>query len=447
MLRFLTCGESHGRMLFSLLDGVPAGLSLKIEDINLELWRRQQGYGRGNRQKIEKDAVDIIAGVRHGITTGAPLGMLIPNRDFDNWRSVMSVTEVDRSSPEVREQLEKKAIGKFRPGHADLAGTFKYRQKDVRDVLERASARETASRVAAGAVAKQILQVLGIEVISHVLQVGAVKTKLDEGDYDLAELEKLALESELFCADLGATAQMKELIKETWQSGNSLGGVIEVLAEGLPIGLGSYTQWDRKLDGQLAQAVMSVQAIKACEIGDGFAAAAAFGSNVHDALYASPPASAKSKGLPFFRKTNRAGGIEGGMTNGERLCLKAYMKPIPTMRSGLASVSFPGFQDDRAHYERSDVCAIAAASVVCKAMVCLVLANSILEKFGGDTIGDISQSFDAYTRFCHSPRFDTDPLTDISGKSLPKEILDVTGLGTGEPTGEPTGNEDAAGEF
>jgi chorismate synthase len=355
--------------------------------------------------------------------------MLIRNRDFENWRHVMSVTEVDVTDSQVVEQLEKKLIGKFRPGHADLAGTLKFRQKDIRDVLERASARETASRVAAGAVARQILNVLGVTVTSHVVQVGPIESTGDFSHRSLPELDKAVLESELFCADPAATEKMKELIKDTWQAGDSLGGVVEVLADGLPVGLGSYTQWDRKIDGLLAQAVMSIQAMKAVEIGAGVMAAGAFGSHVHDALYPS------DNGLPFARKTNRAGGVEGGMTNGERLCIRAYMKPIPTMRNGLDSVSFPGFEADRAHYERSDVCAIAAASVVCKAMVCLVLANAVLDKFGGDTITDIANAFNAYVQFCQSPApghgIDADTSHDLSVSNML----------------EPAGSEDAVGEF
>jgi chorismate synthase len=441
MLRFLTCGESHGPTLFSLLDGVPAGLSLQIDQINDDLWRRQQGYGRGNRQKIEKDTAEIVGGVRQGITTGAPLGMLIRNRDFANWEHVMSVTPVDLESAEVQEQLEKKLIGKFRPGHADLAGTLKYRQNDIRDVLERASARETASRVAAGAVAKQILSTLGVKIMSHVIQVGPVKAAPHTSE-SLEQLEQTVLKSELFCADSEATEKMKELIKETWQAGDSLGGVLEVLVDGLPVGLGSYTQWDRKIDGQLAQAVMSIQAMKAVEIGDGFAGAGTYGSNVHDALYPS------NNGLPFTRKTNHAGGVEGGMTNGDRLIVRVFMKPIPTMRNGLESISFPAYEADRAHYERSDVCAIAAASVVCRAMVSIVLANAILDKFGGDTITDIKSAFYNYVRFCKAPHGKNGASSKMDEKKDQKTTDQKTDDKlTGSNMLEPTGSEDAVGEF
>jgi chorismate synthase len=437
MLRFLTCGESHGPTLFSLLDGVPAGLPIDVEEINNDLWRRQQGYGRGNRQKIERDRAELVGGVRHGITTGAPVGMLIRNRDFENWQHVMSSTPVDSTDPDVKAQIEKKSIATFRPGHADLAGTFKFRQRDIRDVLERASARETASRVAAGAVARIFLNYLGVQIISHVIQVGSVKAKpLALSDKAFLALDKRILESELFCLDDEAAEKMKDLIKEKWQSGDSLGGVVEVIADGLPVGLGSYTQWDKKLDGQLAQAVMSIQAMKAIEIGDGVSAAGWPGSVVHDALY---PAN-EPDGFPFSRQTNRAGGLEGGMTNGERLCLRAYMKPIPTMRNGLASIGFPNFEENRAHYERSDVCAIAAASVVCRAMVSLTLANAVLDKFGGDTVKDIKRSWTEYVQFSKSPDFS---LTD----TVYGELDDQSAKSTGATILEPAGSEDAAGEF
>ncbi len=432
MLRFLTCGESHGPTLVSILDGVPAGLPLAVEAINDDLWRRQQGYGRGNRQKIEKDRVEIVGGLRHGITTGAPVGLIIRNRDFENWQHVMSVEAVDKNDPAVAEQMDKKAINRFRPGHADLAGTFKYRQHDIRDVLERASARETASRVAGGGVARQILKYLNIEVVSHVRQVGPVAAAAIDENLSLAELDRLILDSEMFCPDPKATEDMKELIKSTWTDGDSLGGVVEILATGLPVGLGSYTQWDKRLDGLLGQALLSIQAFKAVEIGDGVSAASDLGSHVHDPLF---PAKTGGR-LPFSRKSNRAGGLEGGMTNGERLCVRAYMKPIPTIRCGLESVNFPQFAADRAHYERSDVCAIAAASVVCKAMVCLVLANAVLDKFGGDNIEDLKKSFDQYEQFCRSPKF--------AGYEFANPQLGTEG---GDTMLEPSGNEDAAGEF
>lgn len=396
MLRFLTSGESHGQALVAILDGMPAGLAVNIERVNEELRRRQQGYGRGARQKIETDAADIVGGVRHGVTTGAPISILVKNRDWDNWRHVMSVTAVDFDSPEVREQLKKKEISRFRPGHADLAGTLKFRQKDIRDVLERASARETAARVAVGGFCQELLRACGVTMVSHVLEVGGIANGAPLDDADLAELEAKVLASEMFCADAEATERMKETVKAAWQEGDSLGGIVEVLVDGLPVGIGSYTQWDRKLDGQIAQCMMSIQAIKAVEIGDGIESARKPGSQVHDALY---PANG---GLPFARKTNHAGGIEGGMTNGSRLRVRAYMKPIPTIRKGLPSLAFPSFAAETAHYERSDVCAVPAASVVVKAMVGFALARALLEKFGGDTVADTTRAIEEYREFCRS---------------------------------------------
>lgn len=396
MLRFLTSGESHGPALVAILDGMPAGLSVDMEFVNAEMARRQKGYGRGARQKIETDTAKILSGVRHGVTTGAPIALLVANRDFENWNHVMSVTPVDERAEDVAAQIAKKEIKRFRPGHADLAGTMKFRQSDIRDVLERASARETAARVAVGALCQQLLAELRVEIAAHVTQVGEIKTSVNSDVLDLYELDTLTEDSELFCADEKTQPAMMEYIKKNWQDGDSLGGVVEVLADGLPIGLGSYTQWDEKLDGQLAQALMSVQAFKAVEIGDGVACAGLPGSQVHDALY---PGNGESR-FPFTRKTNHAGGIEGGMTNGERLKVRAYMKPLPTLRKGLPSLSFPEYQADTAHYERSDVCAIAAASIVCKAMVAFVLARAILNKFGGDTMTDLTRSLKQFNDDC-----------------------------------------------
>ena len=442
MLRFLSCGESHGPALVAVLDGMPAGLPIDIDAVNEELSRRQQGYGRGNRQKIEKDTAEFLGGLRHGITTGAPLAIMVRNRDFENWQYVMSARRLEGISAEAAEQLEKKKIERFRPGHADLAGTIKFRQKDIRDVLERASARETASRVAVGAVCKQLLEHFGVAIASHVLQVGEIKAFELSPNMSIKEISAIACQSELFCLDATAAEPMKELIKTAWQDGDSLGGVIEVIADGLPVGLGSYTQWDRRLDGQLAQAVMSIQAMKAVEIGDGFNNAGRPGSQVHDAIFPSDASHGPGEGngvypdyLPFHRLTNHAGGVEGGMSNGSRLCLRIYMKPIPTMRRGLESVSFPEFQADRAHYERSDVCAIAAASVVCKAMVSFVLANAFLDKFGGDSLADLDAAFGEYKAYCRSAgamqtsRHDTPVADNVHADR------------------EPEGNEDAVGEF
>ncbi len=393
MLRFLTSGESHGPSLTAIVDGMPAGLMIDVDSINAELAKRQQGYGRGNRQKIETDTVSFLGGVRHGVTTGAPITLVVANRDFANWKYVMSVEPTDMTTAEAKEQADKKAIERFRPGHADLAGTLKYDQSDIRDVLERASARETAARVAVGALCQQLLTAIGARSVNHVVQVGTVKCAALPVDISLSDLEKLASESELSATDKTVEEAMKDAIKAAWQEGDSLGGVVEVLVDGLPVGLGSYTQWDRKIDGRIAQAVMSIQAFKAVEIGDGVVSASLPGSLVHDPLYQSDAGAV----LPFKRKTNHAGGIEGGMTNGSRLVVKGYMKPLPTMRKGLDSLSFPEFEPARAHYERSDVCAIAAASVVMKAMVNFVLADALLEKFASDSIRDLKESLETYT--------------------------------------------------
>lgn len=408
MLRFLTSGESHGQTLVSILDGIPAGLLVDLDLVNQELQKRQQGYGRGARQKIETDTADIVGGVRHGITTGAPLAIMVRNRDWDNWRHVMSVGPIDLSDPEVQQQLAKKAIGRFRPGHADLPGTLKFRQRDIRDVLERASARETAARVAVGALCNQLLAAFEVRMSAHVIAVGSVSAEVDSDSINLDELDGKVRDSEMFCVDNAASDKMKEVIKTAWQDGDSLGGIVEVLVDGLPPGLGSYTQWDAKIDGQIAQAVMSIQAMKAVEMGEGVTSARLPGSQVHDALF---PAKNASSGLPFMRKTNRAGGIEGGMTNGSRLKVRAYMKPIPTMRKGLESLSFPEFEAETAHYERSDVCAVPAASVVVKSMVAFVLARAFLSKFGGDTIDDIKASWSNYRQFCAQPGLQKSPVS------------------------------------
>lgn len=400
MLRFLTAGESHGPGLVVILDRMPAGLELNLDRVNEELWRRQQGYGRGNRQKIETDQVESLGGIRHGITSGAPIALLIRNKDWENWEHVMSSRAVDPSMPEVQAQLGKKSITRFRPGHADLAGTLKFRQRDIRDVLERASARETAARVAAGAICAQLLAAFDISIAAHVIQVGHVKAVVIADNMPLQDLDRLVSESPMFCADAEATEAMTALIKSAWQSGDSLGGVVEVLADGLPVGLGSYTQWDEKLDGLVAQALMSVQAIKAVEVGDGVASAGKPGSLVHDPI---SPATVKDGPFPFERQSNHAGGIEGGMSNGQRLITRAYMKPIPTLRKGLSSVSYPEFAAATAHFERSDVCAISAASVVCKAMVSFVLARALIDKFGGDTVTDMKVTIDNYRAYCRMP--------------------------------------------
>jgi chorismate synthase len=396
MLRFLTGGESHGKALIAFLEGMPAGLPIDVKAINEELSRRQKGYGRSNRQKIEKDEAQILSGIRHGTTTGAPIAIMINNRDFENWQHVMSVAPLEDPGQDALEQLEKKSIRRFRPGHADLAGTLKFRHADIRDVVERSSARETAARVAIGAICQQLLNYFGIRTVNHVLQIADAGSKKMSQDLTLEEIDRLSNASDVFCLDEAATAAIKERIDAAWQSGDTLGGIVEVIAEGVPVGLGSYTQWDSKIDGKLAQALMSIQAIKAVEIGDGLQASQGPGSKAHDALYPQPAGSP----LPFTRRTNHAGGLEGGMTNGERVVVRAYMKPIPTLREGLDSLSFPEFAPDKAHYERSDVCAVPAASVVCKAMLNIILAQTLLDKFGGDNIKDIEHAFAEHKDYC-----------------------------------------------
>lgn len=385
MLRFLTAGESHGPNLTAIIEGFPSGVKIDIEKINKELKARQKGYGRNSRQKIEDDCVIFTGGIRDGITTGGPICLQITNKDFANWQEVMSV-EAGVKTP------KEKMVDCFRPGHADLAGTIKYGHQDVREVIERASARETASRVAVGALCQQLLENFDIQVACHVVQVGEIKSQSECEIKSLHSLNERSEQSEISCADTEASQSMIETIKKHWGDGDSLGGVIEILADGLPVGLGDYVHWDKRIDGLLAQALMSVQAVKAVEIGDGIEASGLPGSLVHDAIY---PAAGENGKLPFSRKTNRAGGIEGGMTNGSRLVIKAFMKPIPTLVKGLDSVSFPEYKSKKARYERSDVCAVSACAVVCKNMTAFVLARSFLEKFGGDSLAQISRSFDS----------------------------------------------------
>lgn len=383
MLRFLTAGESHGPSLTAILEGFPSGVKIDIKQINKELKARQKGYGRNSRQKIEDDSVTISGGIRNGITTGGPICLQITNKDFANWQEVMAV-EASVKTPKEKE------VDCFRPGHADLAGTIKYGHKDVREVIERASARETAARTAVGAICQQFLENFSISLACHVVQVGEVKSKSESDTKDLSDLNNRTNNSEISCADEQVSNQMIETIKKHWGEGDSLGGVVEILADNLPVGLGDYVHWDKRIDGLLAQALMSVQAVKAVEIGNGIEASSLPGSLVHDAIY---PAKPENGNLPFERKTNRAGGIEGGMTNGSRLVIRAFMKPIPTLVKGLDSVSFPDYQSKKARYERSDVCAVSACAIVCKNMTAFVLARSFLEKFGGDSLAQIIHSF------------------------------------------------------
>jgi chorismate synthase len=378
-LRWMTAGESHGPRLTALVEGVPSGLPLLAADIDVDLARRQRGYGRGGRMKIETDQVEIVAGVRGGETLGSPIALSIVNRDHANWLDRMAAGPL----PTPAEPLSRP-----RPGHADLAGGMKYDRHDLRDVLERASARETAARTAVGAVCRRLLAAGGIDVFAHVVAIGPVTAPLL--DLPPQEVRERSRASDLACADPEAEELMKAAIRDTSHAGDTLGGVFEVVATGVLPGLGSHVQWDRKLDGRLAQALMSIQAIKGVEIGAGFTAARLTGSNVHDAIHYDAEA------RRFTRPTNRAGGLEGGITNGMPVVCRVAMKPIATLKKALASVDVRSKEAYLAAFERSDVCAVAAASVVGEAMVCIVLADAMLEKFAGDSLRELTRNIDGY---------------------------------------------------
>ncbi len=380
MLRFLSAGESHGPSLTVLLDGVPAGLDLVAPD-HIDPWlrRRQGGYGRGKRMVIESDRAELLAGVRAGSTTGAPLSIRIENRDWRNWASVMA--------PEPGTEPRSRALTEARPGHADLAGGIKYNHKDLRDVLERASARETASRVAAGAVALRLLDAVDIEGCARVVNLAGIAC---DGGMDWDALDRLD-ESPIRSLDSAAEEAILDRIDLAKVEGDTLGGIIEARFRGVPVGLGSHTQWDRKLDGRLAQAAMSIQAMKGVEIGDGWSNALRAGSDVHDAIYRNDTG--------YFRKTNRSGGLEAGITTGEELVIRAAMKPIATLMKPLPTVDVVTRQPTDAARERSDTTAVPAASVVLLAMCALVLADSVLEKFGADTVTEIRERAEAYRTY------------------------------------------------
>jgi chorismate synthase len=383
MLRFLTSGESHGQGLVTILEGLPAGLSVDFDAITLELRRRQGGYGRGRRMVIESDRAEILSGVRRGKTTGAPVAMLVRNKDWTNWQNTM---HVEAEAPADATGARRAAVVRPRPGHADLAGALKYDHDDIRDVLERASARETAARVAAGALARQLLLAIGCDITSHITGIGHVVVP-DGTSVSFDAARALAPEAPLRCADTGLERQMMAAIDAAKEAGDTLGGSFEVIARNVPIGLGSHVQWDRKLDGRLAQALMSIPAIKAVSIGDGVDGARRPGSRVHDEIVADPGA---APGSPVIaRPTNRAGGLEGGVTNGQELRVSGYMKPISTLMKPLRSVDLTTLEEAPAAIERSDTCAVPAAAVVAEAMVGLVLADALLERFGGDSLIDL----------------------------------------------------------
>ena len=387
MLRFSTAGESHGESLVALLSGLPAGIPVDQSFLDHELWRRQQGYGRGGRMRIERDTAHILSGVRHGHTIGSPIAMTLAYNDWKNWEDILPVAEGD---PEKH-----KAVTSPRPGHADLAGALKYNFPDARYILERASARESAARVACGAVAKMLLRSLGIEVASHVTRVGSAELSREATFQEIAELASREVVL-LACVDPESEARMKAEVDVALRTGDTIGGIFEVVVHGLPPGIGTHVNWDERLDGLLAQAVMSLQAVKAVELGRGVTAAQSPGSKVHDAItYTSGDVRDFTK---FTREHNNAGGLEGGISNGQDLVIRGYLKPISTLRRPLASVSFETREATKASYERSDVCVVPAAGVAAEAMVALTVARSLLEKFGGDSLTELHSN---YTGYCN----------------------------------------------
>jgi len=383
MLRYFTAGESHGEALVAFLSGMPAGLQVNQALLDRELWRRQQGYGRGGRMKIERDSAHILSGVRDGMTIGSPIAILLENKDWKNWAESLPVEKGDPA--------KHKRVASPRPGHADLAGALKYNFPEARYVLERASARESAARVAVGGLAKLLLRELGIEVLSHVISVGAVSV---QSEVQWEQIQPLHARDEVLlnCVDPAIEQQMKAEVDRVLKTGDSVGGVFEVVARNVPPGFGTYAQWDERLDAQLAAAVMSLQAVKAVEIGAGVSAAASPGSAVHDEIgYRQDTAFAG-----FTRARNNAGGIEGGVSNGEEIRVRGYLKPISTLRRPLQSVDFATREPVKAAYERSDVCVVPAAGVAAEAMVALTLARCALEKFGGDSMTEILRNFKGY---------------------------------------------------
>jgi chorismate synthase len=383
MLRFETAGESHGECLVATLTGLPAGVPVSLEYLDRQLWRRQQGFGRGGRMKIETDRVHIVSGVRHSETVGSPIAILIENKDWKNWTGILPVEAKDAQPGTER------PVQRPRPGHADLAGAIKYNFDDARHILERASARETTARVALGGLAKTFLRQFGIEVLSHVVRVGPVRLERPAAWEEIMALEQRE-EVLLGCVDAETEAKMKEAVDHAYRTGDTVGGVFEVIAHGLPIGLGSHITWDSRLDGRLAQAIVSIQAVKGVEIGLAEEGSASYGSAVQDTIHYDKPA------REFQRGSNRAGGIEGGITNGQDVTVRGFLKPISTLRRPLESVDLTTREPAKAAYERSDVAVIPAAGVIGEAMVALVLAQAMLEKFGGDSLGETKRNFDNY---------------------------------------------------
>ena len=389
MLRFLTAGESHGKALVTIVEGVPAGLAIDIDAITADLRRRQTGYGRGRRMLIETDRAEPLSGIRHGLSTGGPIALMIPNKDWENWQRTM-YSEAEMPAGAVG--ADRSPVTRPRPGHADLAGFVKYGHEDMRNVLERASARETAARVAVGAIARQLLRCVGAEIVSHVVRIGSAALA-DPLAVTFAQARAIAEDAPLHCADAAVEQQMIAEIDKAREAGDTMGGTFEVIVHDLPPGLGSYVHWDRKLDGRLAQALMSIPAIKAVGIGRGPGVAEVPGSRVHDEIL---PGSATDTPIPLARPTNNAGGLEGGVTNGQDLRVTGYMKPISTLMKPLRSVDLTTMTVSPAAIERSDVCAVPAAAVVGEAMVAIVLVDAVIEKFGGDSVEEMVANWKAF---------------------------------------------------
>ena len=389
MLRYLTGGESHGAMLLAVIEGMPAGVSVSEEVMNRDMARRQGGYGRGGRMKIEKDQIEIVSGVRNGLTMGSPVGLLLRNRDWENWKDIMAVGP---GQAKAERQLTRP-----RPGHADFAGAVKYAHTDMRNVLEKASARETAIRVGIGGVAKQLLAPFGMRVLSYTVEIGGIPSA--RGELSPEELFERAEQSEVRCADKDAEVKMIERIKEAREKGDTLGGIFEVVVTRPPIGLGSYAQWDRRMNARLAFALMSIQAMKGVEVGLGFETARRFGSQVHDEIFydetQQPGTQTSGK---FYRKTNNAGGLEGGMTNGQDIVLRVAMKPISTLYKPLQSVDMKTKETFKAAVERSDICTVPAAGVVGEAVVAFEIAQAMVEKFGGDSLSEMTRNYESYMK-------------------------------------------------
>jgi chorismate synthase len=380
---FITAGESHGKGLVAIIEGLPAGLPVDPASINRELWRRQQGYGRGGRMKIETDEVEILSGVRHGKTLGSPVSLLIRNRDFENWQDVMAT-----EPREFADEKRARTLTRPRPGHTDLAGGLKYDTHDLRDILERASARETAARVAVGAFAKLLLAEIGTQIASHTAMIGGLPGEPIKATWQ--QITMIPEDSQLRCVDRETEVKMVALIDATKDSKDTLGGIFEVIARGVVVGLGSHTQWKSKIDGRLAQAIMCIPAVKAVEIGAGIEVSRSTGSQIHDEI------GYNSTEHSFTRPTNRAGGIEGGITNGEEIRISGHLKPISTLRQPLGSVDVVTKKESAAAFERSDIVAVPAAGVIGEAMVAIVLADAAREKFGGDSLGEMKRNFESY---------------------------------------------------